>query len=94
MEELKQDLLNRCSILTAAGIHVGRIPSQVEKYGPIRAVQNYLRSPVELSLLKQAGILDSAIEVMVVNPKYGELFSDEEVNECFAALLAVGYYTR
>lgn len=92
MEELKQDLLNRCKILVAAGINVGRIPSQVEKFGPVRAIQGYLRSPVDLLLVKDAGKIKHSIEALVVDPKYGELFSDDEVNECFAALLAVGYY--
>lgn len=91
-EQLKKDLLNRCKILVEAGINVGRIPSQVEKYGPVRAIQTYLRSPVDLGPVKDAGKLKSSIEVLVVNSKYGELFSDDEVNECFAALLAVGYY--
>lgn len=94
MEELKQDLLSRCDTLIAAGINLSRVRSQAEKFGPVRAVQNYLRAPVDLEPVRQVGKLESSIEVMVVNPRYGDLFSDDEVNSCFAALLAVGYYSR
>ena len=42
--------------------------------------------------LQQAGRLELSLEALVTAGKYGQLFTDEEVNCCFAALCDAGFY--
>ena len=92
-EELQKQLLASCEALTQAGFPMERVRRQSEQFGAVRAVQNYLRAPCDLALLKKAGVLAKSVEALVVRSEFGELFTDAEVNDCFAALCAEGYFS-
>lgn len=42
--------------------------------------------------LQKCGRLDLSVEAVVVDKKYAELFTDDEVNRCFMRLCDCGFY--
>lgn len=42
--------------------------------------------------LQKCGHLELSLEALVIQGKYGTLFTDEEVNGCLDALMAAGYF--
>lgn len=86
-------------VLTAAkqaGLHDGaRLQSQLQKFGAVRVVKGFLKKGQlsdGFSALAAAGRLELSVEALVVSPKFSPLFSDEEVNACFALLCEAGFY--
>lgn len=72
-----------------------RLRADVEKYGGASCAHELLRRNRRsegFGALADAGKLALSLEALAAEGKYGELFTDDEVNECFAALCAEGYY--
>jgi hypothetical protein len=72
-----------------------RLRADVEKYGGPACARELLRRDRRsegFGALADAGKLALSLEALAAEGKYGELFADEEVNRCFAALCAEGYY--
>ena len=42
--------------------------------------------------LKKCGHLELSLEALIIQGKYGSLFTDEEVNGCLDALMEAGYF--
>ncbi len=42
--------------------------------------------------LKKCGHLELSLEALIIQGKYGTLFTDEEVNGCLDALMEAGYF--
>ena len=88
-----------CSALekaeTAYGICDKQFLSRIQQRGGVNVIRETIRknqaSPVFLQL-RDAGALTLAPEQLVTQGKYGELFTDEEVNFCLEMLLEAGYY--
>lgn len=69
---------------------------KIEKYGGVGAAKDYIRKNRRsdgFTVLEQEGKLALSMEALVTASAYGTLFTDDEVNACFEALCAAGYYT-
>lgn len=72
-----------------------RFQQNIQRFGALKAVKELLRrgQPSDgFSVLADAKRLDLSMEALVIKGRYGELFSDAEVNSCFELLCGEGYF--
>lgn len=81
----------------ATGVRDVRFMTEIEQRGGVEAMRGLLKrrrvSPWFDALAKK-GQLSLSPEALATQSKYGELFTDDEVNECFSALLEAGWVIR
>lgn len=68
---------------------------KIEKYGGVSVAKAYIRKQRvsdAFDALEQAGKLALSMEALVTAPIYGTLFTDAEVNACFATLCQAKNY--
>lgn len=87
----------RASIQAAqeAGILQKRLAAEIEKHGAVSCAKRLLQRGQHsdgFETLQAAGLLKHSLEALVISSKFGALFTDEEVNQCFAALCGAGFY--
>ena len=95
MDEFERQWRSALSEMDALGIRTGRMLQQIEKHGALKTAKYYLqrrRQSDGFAELAARGRLELSMEALVVKGQFGVLFSDEEVNACFAQLCAAGYY--
>ena len=99
LEAAFDEALKKCldEAETACGVAQKRLRADAERFGGASCARALLRKGRQsegFDALATAGRLDLSLEALVTAGKFGELFTDDEVNGCFAALCAAGYYTR
>lgn len=47
----------------------------------------------EFEILEKAGLIKLTMEALVVDRRFAELFTDDEVNRCYEVLCEYGYYS-
>ncbi len=93
-EAFQAALLKQCGEAEALGCRMTRLRGQIEQHGALATVRNLLRRRQVsdgFDRLAQLGRLDLSVEALAVQSRFGALFSDDEVNACFASLLDAGY---
>ena len=78
------------------GVAQKRLRADVERFGGASCAKEMLRQGWQsdgFEALADAGRLDLSLEALVTAGRFGALFTDDEVNACFSALCAAGYYT-
>ena len=96
MEEFTAVLLK--AIQTAQdeyGIRQQRLRQAVQDYGGVPAAKRYIgknRASEGFDALARVNRLDLSLEALAVSAKFNALFTDEEVNACFALLFGADYY--
>ena len=97
LEQAFTDQLRRnLEAADALGILQKRLAADVERWGGVSCARELLRKnrlSEGFDALAAAGKLELSLEALVVAGKYAALFTDEEVNRCFAALCDGGFYT-
>ena len=81
---------------TACGVTQKRLRADVERFGGASCAKEMLRKGRQsegFEALADAGRLDLSLEALVTAGRFGALFTDDEVNACFSALCAAGFYT-
>lgn len=99
MQALEQaftrDLLDRCEAARReCGYNPARFVQMVAKYGGVQTAKELIRKrgvSDGFTTLQMCGRLDLTMEAAVVERKYAELFTDDEVNSCFALLCECGW---
>ena len=89
------ELLRRMAAAQALGIPQPRLEAAVRKFGGAACARRMLdrgQASDGFEALAAAGRLDLSLEALAAEGKYGALFTDGQVNACFAALCAAGYY--
>lgn len=89
------ELLRRLAAAAALGAAQPRLEADVRKFGGPACARRLLdrgRTSDGFAALADAGRLDLSLEALAAEGKYGALFTDDQVNACFAALCAAGYY--
>ena len=79
------------------GIRQPKLRQTAEKYGGTAAAKYYIdhsRISDGFDALRQKKRLDLSMEALVTSPAFHSLFTDEEVNECFALLCGADYYQK
>lgn len=95
-EQFQSTLLTACQrAQDEVGCPMTRLVQTVTKRGGVETAQELLRRQ-RLSdgfdALAKAGRLELSLEAVVIRKEFGQLFTDDEVNECYAALVEGGYY--
>lgn len=77
------------------GLNPTRFLQTVAKFGGVKTAKEILRKG-KLSdgfeKLQEAGRIELTMEATITDTKYGELFTDDEVNSCYELLCEYGYY--
>lgn len=69
--------------------------ANIQKFGAVESIRRYLSRGQALpgfTALCKAGQPAASIEAAVVDAKFAALFTDDEVNACFDALVEAGLY--
>lgn len=72
-----------------------RMVQQAEKFGGVKMAKELLRKGKQsddFDKLAEAGLLHLTLEALIIDPQYGDLFTDDEVNSCYEILCEHGYY--
>ncbi|MGL5617016.1 MAG: hypothetical protein ACRDD2_12435 [Sarcina sp.] len=95
-KKLQEEIIKNCEIAEKeCGCKMTRLLQNIDKFGAVRTIQEILRKGRTsdcFEKLVEANRLELSMEAVIVNPKYGQLFSDEEVNACYDLLCENGYY--
>ena len=77
------------------GCDPSRFLKTLETKGAVQTAKESIRRNRVSDLfnaLHKAGHLELSMEALVVEEKYADLFTDDEVNYCFGLLCECGYY--
>ncbi len=95
-EQFQAALLSVCQQAESeVGVKLTRLMQTIDKRGGVETAQEILRRghySDGFDALEKAGRLDLSLEAVVIQETFGHLFTDDEVNACYAALLEGGYY--
>ena len=94
-DKFTSDVLARFEKAKAIGAYPARLAQTVSTKGGVDAAR-FIVSKGGISenfeKLAKLGKLELSLEAAVTDSKYGALFTDEEVNHCFASLCDFGYF--
>lgn len=95
-KKFEEELIKNCETAQKqCGYNPARFLQTIAKFGAVKTVKEILRKGREsdgFEKLQKAGLMNLTMEAMVIDRKYGELFTDEEVNSCYEVLCEHGYY--
>ncbi|MDD3570479.1 MAG: hypothetical protein PHY44_05195 [Lachnospiraceae bacterium] len=94
--QFDKDLIARCKAAQKeCGHNSARFIQAIERWGGVATAKELIKKS-KLSdgflALELKGRLDLTMEATVVDKKFTQLFTDEEVNYCFEVLCESGYY--
>lgn len=72
-----------------------RLLQNIAKFGGVKTAKEILRKgrmSDDFEVLQKAGLMKLTMESLVVNGRFAELFSDDEVNKCYEMLCEYGFY--
>lgn len=72
-----------------------RFLQTIEKFGGVKTAKEILRKgrlSDDFEVLQKAGLLKLTMEALVVDRHFAELFTDDEVNQCYEVLCENGFY--
>lgn len=72
-----------------------RFLQNITKFGGVKTAKEIIRKnrvSDDFETLQKAGLMSLTMEAMIVDPQYGDLFTDDEVNYCYDILCEYGYY--
>lgn len=95
-KKFTEELIKKCEEAQAKCNYRGiRFLQTIEKFGGVKTAKEILRKgnvSDGFEQLQEAGLLHLTMEATIIESKYGELFTDEEVNSCYSVLCEHGYY--
>lgn len=95
-KKFQEELIHKCEMAQkACGYNPVRFLQNIAKFGGLKTAKEILRKgnvSDGFDKLQQAGLINLTMEAMIIDKKYGELFTDDEVNSCYELLCEYGYY--
>ncbi len=95
-QQFEEALLSRFArIQKECGIKTDRYEALIARFGALHAVRGWIRQPGTSDLLQKLADrkrIELSPEAAVVSQKFSALFTDEEVNQCFALLCEYRYF--
>lgn len=85
--------IQKAQLICGAGCP--QLLGQTDKIGGVQAVKGMIKrgkSSENFNKLETAGKLELSVEALVTKTEFGQLFTDEEVDFCLAALCDCGFY--
>lgn len=94
--QFNKDLITKCQVAqTECGFNATRFMQSIERFGGVATAKELIKRG-KLSdgylVLEGKCRLDLTMEAAVVDKKFTQLFTDDEVNYCFEVLCGSGYY--
>lgn len=95
-KKFQEELIQKCEVAQKQhGCRMVRFLQTIEKFGAVKTAKEIMRkgrTSDEFEKLAEAGQVKLTMEAMIVDAKYGDLFTDDEVNSCYELLCEHGYY--
>lgn len=95
-KQFEEELITKCEMAQKqCGYRPTRFLQTIAKFGAVKTAKEILRKGKVsdgFETLQQAGLLQLTMEATITDKKYGELFTDDEVNSCYEVLCEYGYY--
>lgn len=95
-KQFNEELIKKCEeAQKKCGYNSARFLQTVERFGGVKTAKEIIRKgrvSDGFDKLQQSGLIHLTMEAAVIDPKYGELFTDDEVNSCYELLCENGYY--
>ncbi len=95
-KKLQEEVIKNCEIAEKEyGCKMTRFVQTIERFGIVRTAQEILRKRRTsdcFNKLAEAKHLELTMEATIVKAEYAELFTDEQVNDCYELLCEKGYY--
>jgi len=95
-KQFEEELIKKCELAQKqCGYRPTRFLQTISKFGGVKTAREILRKGKVsdgFEILQKAGLLELTMEAMIVDKKYGELFTDDEVNSCYELLCEYGYF--
>lgn len=95
-KKLQQEVMKNCAVAEKEyDCKMTRFLQTIERFGIVKTAQEILRKGRTsdcFNKLAEAGRLDLTMEATIIKNEYSELFTDEEVNDCYDLLCEKGYY--
>jgi len=91
----KQAIQNAQTAMLAHGCPTKRLIQNLETYGGVKTAKELAgkrRASDGFDALCRCGHPELTLEALMVQGKYGALFTDEEVNHCLEILVEAGYF--
>ena len=96
-KQFTEALIKNCEEAQNASSYRGiRFMQTVQKFGGVKTAKEIIRKgrlSDEFEILVNAGLIKLTMEALVVDRRFAELFTDEEVNSCYEVLCEYGYYS-
>lgn len=94
--QFNKDLIARCQLAQKeCGYNTTRFMQGIERWGGVATAKELIKKR-KLSdaflALEAKNRLDLTMEAAVIDKKFTQLFTDDEVNYCFEVLCESGYY--
>ena len=95
-KQFDEELIKKCEqVQKECGYNPTRFLQTVERFGGVKTAKEIIkkgRVSDGFDKLQQSGLIHLTMEAAVIQAKYGELFTDDEVNSCYELLCEYGYY--
>ncbi|MEG2288675.1 MAG: hypothetical protein RR891_02080 [Clostridium sp.] len=95
-KKLQQEVVKNCEIAEKeCGCKMTRFLETIDRFGIVKTAQEILRKGRTsdcFNKLVEVGRIELTMESTIVKAQYAELFTDEEVNNCYDLLCENGYY--
>lgn len=95
-KEFEKAFLSNCEVAEQqCDCRLTRMTQMVAKFGAVKMAKELIRKERlsdDFEVLEKADLLHLTMEALVIDEKYGDLFTDEEVNACYEVLCEHGYY--
>ena len=94
--QFNKDLIARCQLAQKeCGVNATRFMQAIERFGGAATAKELIKKQKlsdGFSALEGKGRLDLSMEAAVIDKRFTQLFTDDEVNYCFEILCESGYY--
>lgn len=96
-KQFQEELIKRCEEASKAcsSYRPVRFIQTIGKFGGVKTAKEIMRKgrvSDDFDVLVQAGLVKLTMEALITQAKYAELFTDDEVNNCYELLCEHGYY--
>ena len=95
-KQFTESLIKNCEQAQKVCAYRGvRFMQTVQKFGGVKTAKEIIRKgrlSDEFEILEQAGQIKLTMEALVVDRRFSDLFTDDEVNSCYEILCEYGYY--
>lgn len=95
-KQFEEELIKKWEIAEKqCGYNPKRLLQNISRFGGVRTAKEIIRkgrTSDGFEKLQEAGLINLSMEAVMIDKKYADLFTDDEVNCCYELLCEYGYY--